>query len=95
MAIFKSLIFGLLVILALLEYRFWLGSDSILKVQALKKTLMAQEQELQNLRQRNAQLSAHIDSLKRYPVAIEEQARNELGMIKKNEKYYQVVEPIN
>jgi len=95
MVIFKSLILGLIVILALLEFRFWFGSDSILKVQALKKNLVAQEQELQSLRLRNMQLSTHIDNLKRHPVAIEEQARNELGMIKRNEKYYQVVEPIN
>ena len=90
----KALLVSLILILSLLQYRFWFGSDSILKVLALKKELSAQEREVQGLQQRNEQLLAKIVELKKYPAAIEEQARYVLGMVKQGEKYYQVVEPI-
>ena len=92
---YKTLVVSSLLVLALLGYRFWLGGDSILKVREIKQALNKQEQELVKLKTRNQHLIANIDNLKKYPVAIEEQARYELGMVKANEKYYQVVEPIN
>ncbi len=79
---------------AVLEYRFWFGPDSVIKVARLKNTLTAQQQELDKLQQRNQQLMTKIAILKASPVVIEEQARYELGMVKQGEKYYQVVEPI-
>ncbi len=78
----------------LLEYRFWWGSDSVLQVLKLKKSIFVQQQENANLQQRNAKLLEQISDLKRAPQAIEEQARYELGMIKRGEKFYQIVEPI-
>lgn len=84
----------LVVILCLLEYRFWLSNDSVIQVMKLKKTLRAQHNENLALQQRNELISSRINNLKKSPAAIEEQARYELGMIKRGEKYYQVVEPI-
>lgn len=95
MTLFKSLVLSLIMVLALLEYRFWLGGDSILKVRALKNKLATQEKELLALKYRNNQLIFDIENLKKHPIAIEEQARYELGMVKHGEKYFQVVEPID
>lgn len=90
----KWLLVSLILILVLLQCRFWFGADSYLKVRNLKKTLSEQQEELIVLESRNQQLLAKIEDLKQYPAAIEEQARYELGMVKQGEQYYQVVEPI-
>lgn len=84
----------LLVIFCLLEYRFWFSKDSILEVAKLKRSLAAQLDENVALHERNAAVSKKIANLKKTPLAIEEQARYELGMIKRGEKYYQIVEPV-
>lgn len=90
----RGIFVGLLVIFLGLEYRFWFGTDSVLKVAQLKQNLVKQEQDLQNLQLRNQALITQIANMKTHPVVIEEQARYELGMVKQGEKYYQVVEPI-
>lgn len=90
----KPVIATLIVLTLMLQFKLWFGNDSILKVRELKRTLVAQQDELDKLKHRNAQLSAKIENLKNYPAAIEEQARYELGMVKNGEKYFQVVAPI-
>lgn len=84
----------LLVIFCLLEARFWFGNDSVLQVMKLKKALHAQQEENSRLQVRNDEISKKIANLKLSPLAIEEQARYELGLVKRGEKYYQIVEPI-
>lgn len=91
----KVLVSALCIVLAVLQYKFWFGSDSILKVRALKRSVHAQELELSKLQLRNQQLIAKIESIRGSPAAVEEQARYELGMVKQGETYYQVVEPID
>ena len=90
----KLLVVALIVIISLLEYRFWIGSDNILQVVALKQKILVQEKELNNLKNINQHLSLKINNMKKYPGVIEEQARYELGMVKRGEKYYQVIEPL-
>lgn len=84
----------LMLILSLLGFRFWLSNDSVLQVKKIKQSIIAQQAENMALQQRNAEIKKKIANLKKSPLAIEEQARYELGMIKRGEKYYQVVEPI-
>lgn len=90
----KGFVVALCLVFCVLQYRFWFGSDSIIKVLALKRSLHVQEQELNKLHLRNQQLIVKIESIRASPAAIEEQARYELGMVKQGETYYQVVEPI-
>lgn len=90
----RTLSIALLITLCLLEYRFWCGGDSILQARKLKIALREQNKELELLKTRNQHIADKINNLKKYPAAIEEQARNELGMVKQGEQYYQVVEPI-
>jgi cell division protein FtsB len=85
----------LLVIFVTLAYRFWFGQDSLVQVVKLRRTLQRQDVELATLKQRNQLIIDQINNLKASPMAIEEQARYELGMVKRGEKYYQVVEPID
>lgn len=90
----RFIVIGLIIVLVLLEYRFWFSADSIIKVYKLKTAVNEQQQDIAKLQLRNKQLSAKIANLKTYPASIEEQARYELGMVKQGEKYYQVVDPI-
>jgi len=83
-----------IIILCLLEYRFWCANDSVLQVMKLQQTVRKQHAENLALQTRNAVVGKKIANLKQSPAAIEEQARYELGMVKRGEKYYQVVEPI-
>jgi cell division protein FtsB len=48
--------------------------------------------ENQSLAARNAVLMAEVQDLKSGTAAIEEHAREEMGMIKQNEVFYQIVE---
>lgn len=78
-----------------MTYRFWFGADSLLQVAKLRSTVQLHNAELSTLKQRNQLIIDQINNLKASPMAIEEQARYELGMVKQGEKYYQVVEPID
>jgi cell division protein FtsB len=82
----------LVTIIASLQYSLWLGKGSWLKVWEVDQQIMAQKELNQRLRVRNASLDAEVVDLKQGYEAIEERARNELGMIKQNEMFFQVLE---
>jgi len=83
----------LFILLVLLQYRLWVGEGSLAEVHNLKNEIATQQQELEQLRQRNRALTAEVQDLKQGLDAIEERARSELGMIRKGETFYQLVEP--
>jgi len=82
----------LITLLLLLQYPLWLGKGSWLKVWDLNRQLDAQQQVNQKTQERNALLDAEVRDLKQGTAAIEERARNELGMIKRDEVFYQIIE---
>lgn len=90
----KGITIILVVMFMLLEYRFWFSKDSILEVLKLRKTIDHQTQEVKTIQDKNRDIYEWIQHLKKSPVAIEEHARYELGMIRRGEKFYQIVEPI-
>ena len=87
----KILIAILVVLLALLQYRLWFGQGSVKSVLVLKKQVAAQQANNAKLQERNQVLLAEVKDLQKGHQAVEERARNELGMIKKGETFYQVV----
>jgi cell division protein FtsB len=82
----------LVVLLLLLQYPLWLGKGSWLKVWDLHRQIEAQQQANQLAQMRNAVLDAEVRDLKQGTAAIEERARSELGMIKRDEVFFQVLE---
>ena len=82
----------LAVLLLLLQYPLWLGKGSWLKVWSLNQQVEAQQQANQQTQARNALLDAEVRDLKQGTEAVEERARSELGMIKRDEVFYQVLE---
>ncbi len=89
----RILVTILVVLLLVLQYRLWVGDGSLAEVWQLRREIAAQEAENHRLLERNRVLEAEVRDLKKGVKAIEERARSELGMIRKNETFYQIVEP--
>jgi cell division protein FtsB len=83
----------LFVVLILLQFKLWLGEGGYTEVKRLQLRVDAQRQQNDEMLQRNAQLQAEVEDLRDRLDAVEERARNELGLIKQDEKFYQVVPP--
>jgi cell division protein FtsB len=85
----RLLIAFLMVIVALVQYRIWVGEDSLADVWRLEQSVDAQKLENLELAQRNARLDAEVRDLKDGLDAVEARARQELGMVRKDETLYQ------
>lgn len=82
----------LLVILLLLQYPLWLGKGGWLKVWDMHHQVAEQQQINAQTQTRNAVLDAEVRDLKQGTAAIEERARSELGMVKHDEVFYQILD---
>ncbi len=88
----KALTLIFVILIALLQYPLWLGKGSWLRVWELNRQVNAQQEKNAGLKARNAMLDAEVRDLKSGKAAIEERARSELGMIKQDEVFFQVIE---
>jgi cell division protein FtsB len=88
----KKIILILVVLLIYLQYKIWLGDGGIPEIVELQEKVDAVQAEVISLKERNQALEAEVSDLKTGLDAIEERARSELGMIGKDEVYYQVIE---
>lgn len=82
----------LALLIAALQYPLWLGKGSWLRVWEVDQKIAAQKQVNQGMKARNASLEAEVRDLKQGYDAIEERARSELGMVKQDEVFFQVLE---
>lgn len=94
-AFLKWLLSLLTVIFLLLQYKLWVGDGGIPEVLHLQNEVEEQHQHKQQLEERNAALAAEVKDLKQGLDAIEERARSEMGMIRKDEQFYQILKPSN
>lgn len=81
----------LLILLVALQFKLWFGEGGYRDVQRLAERVEEQAAENEVLAQRNRELQAEVEDLRQGLEAIEERARSELGLIKENEEFYQVV----
>lgn len=88
----KAIIFILVLALVGLQYKLWFGDGSIPQWVKLNKKLERQEDTNKQLMARNKAIESDVAELKSGDQSLEEQARYELGMIKKGEQYYQLNE---
>jgi len=88
----RLLILSLFILLGLLQYKLWRTNDGVPALWVMEQKLEQLEQEREKLRERNLALEAEVNNLKESMDAIEERARQDLGMIKKGETFFQVVE---
>ncbi|MGZ3241722.1 MAG: cell division protein FtsB [Burkholderiaceae bacterium] len=83
----------LVVLLLLIQHPLWLGKGGWLRAWDLDKQVAAAQKKNDELKARNAKLNSEVQDLKEGTGAVEERARYELGMIKENEIFIQVLEP--
>jgi cell division protein FtsB len=88
----KLIIAVIILLIIHLQYRLWLGDGSIAEIKAYQVRLEELKKLTEEKRQRNAALYAEVLDLRKGKEAIEERARNELGMIKEDETFFQVLE---
>ncbi|ADM99804.1 cell division protein FtsB [Dickeya dadantii] len=81
----------LLILLGWLQYSLWLGKNGVHDYVRVKDDVAVQQANNVKLKSRNEQLFAEIDDLNGGQEAIEERARNELGMTKPGESFYRLV----
>ena len=88
----KALTLIFVILIALLQYPLWLGKGSWLRVWNVNQQIDEQKDKNAAFKQRNETLNAEVRDLKQGNAAIEERARSELGMIKQDEVFYQVID---
>ena len=83
----------LVVLIVAIQTQLWFGKGGWIKVWDLDRQVEVHKASNAKLRERNAALDAEVRDLKTGYDAIEERARNDLGMIRQDEVFYQVLEP--
>ena len=91
----KPIIFALIALLGVLQYQLWFAPGGIVPTYHLQHSLKQQTAVNRELAARNDEITADIEDLKTGSEAAEEHARNDLGMIKKDEIFYQIVKTSN
>lgn len=87
----RAWVFAFIVVLAFLQYEIWVGQGGLYTVWQLQHRITAQQDTNRQLAQRNAILAADIQDLKKGTSAVASRARNELGMVKRDEVFFHVV----
>ena len=81
----------LVALIVLIQYPLWLGKGGWLTAWRLENKLETEKGKNAQLERRNTALTAEVRDLKTGMDALEERARSDLGMIARNETFYQVV----
>lgn len=82
-----------LILLLILQYKLWFGDSGYGQIRKYEMRIEDLNRELEKARNRNAALQSEVDDLKNGMAAVEERARRDLGMIRKNETFFQIIEP--
>ncbi|MGD9108699.1 MAG: septum formation initiator family protein [Gammaproteobacteria bacterium] len=88
----RFLIFVLIILLFFLQYKFWGFHGGLANTWRLHRAVNAQQKSNKNLIKRNQELARQVYRLKHAKDSVELLAREKLGMVKKGEQYYRVVD---
>jgi cell division protein FtsB len=88
----RLLAITLIGLILLIQYPLWLGKGGLLRVWEMERQIESQRVTNNGLQARNAALDAEVRDLKQGLEAVEERARNELGMIRRDEIFFQVLD---
>lgn len=88
----KILLSVIILLVILLQYRLWYGDGGIAEIKAHQQRLDNLNEQVEEKRERNEALYAEVEDLRKGQEALEERARNELGMIREGETFFQVLE---
>ena len=88
----KWLTLALGVLVVAIQYPLWLGKGGWLRVWDIDRQIAEQREVNGRLKVRNGALDAEVRDLKQGTEAIEERARSELGMIRHDEIFFQILD---
>jgi len=88
----KIIIAIIILLIIHFQYRIWIGDGSVAQIEAYQQRLDVLKKQAEEKRQRNEALYAEVLDLRKGQEAIEERARDELGMIKEDETFFHVLE---
>lgn len=88
------MVLALLLLLGFLQYRLWVGEGSLAQMAELKHEIDKQLLENAHLRARNQALASEIEALKTGS-SIEDRARRDMGMIRKDETFVLIIDDQN
>ena len=88
----KWLLGILVLLLVALQYRLWIGEGSLAHAHRLEKDIAQQKAENDRMRERNRILDVEVEELKTGLDTIEERARNDIGLIKKDETFFMIMD---
>jgi cell division protein FtsB len=80
----------LAMVLIALQFRLWRGEGSFAQAAKLEQEIKQQQAENDRMRERNRILDVEVQDLKTGADSIEERARNDIGMIKKDETFFMI-----
>jgi len=89
----RVLAFALVALTALIQYPLWFGKGGWLRVAELEREVQKERHRNAALAARNAAMDAEVRDLKQGLEAVEEIARFDLGLVRKDEVFFQIVEP--
>ena len=92
MPVQRAVTYAFLALVLLIQYPLWLGKGGWLRVWDLDRQVRGQKDITEGLKRRNAGMEAEVRDLKNGVGAVEERARFELGMVKDDEIFFQVLE---
>lgn len=86
---------ALLLLILVLQYRYWFAENGYADKKRLEKEIAALQQEVKVQKATNDKLRARVDDLKSGNDAIEDLARQDLGLVKPGETYIIVVDEVD
>ncbi len=89
----RLILLCLVALLLLIQYPLWLGKGGWLRVWDMERQVAAAKKKNTDQQARNNKLGSEVQDLKEGTGAVEERARYELGMLKQDEVFVQVLEP--
>lgn len=87
----RTLTLILLALLGALQYHLWWGKNGLAEYNEAQANVTSQMTDNEQLVARNALLYREIEDLNKGLAAVEELARNDLGMIKPGETFYRLL----
>ena len=88
----KLLLASGIVLAVLLSYTLAVGKGGLMEIWNMKRDIAAQQEQNERLKQRNRELAGEIINLQKGTEAIEERARSDLGLIRTDEVFIQIIE---
>lgn len=88
----KTLVVFLVIIFGFLQYKLWIAEGKVQDLWSLEQRIETLKLENKTLLQRNFELGAEVSNLKQGLDVVEEKARQDLGLIGKDETFFQYIE---